>query len=120
MRELDQNFGVEKRKIALIIVTVKLEMPWMGGDDISSTKNRLSYAANGPRDHSSFKGKILATGGVTIDIILGKKASMTAISILSAMVWLSKAWMTLPDKTFTITVKTLATDLNFLRTKYSD
>lgn len=28
--------------------------------------------------------------------------------------------MTLPDKTFTITVKTLATDLNFLRTKYSD
>ena len=46
----------------------------MGGDDISSTKHRLSYAANGPRDHSSFKGKILATGGVTIDIILGKKS----------------------------------------------
>ena len=120
VRELDQNFGVEKRKIALIIVTVKLEMSWMGGDDISSTKHRLSYAANGPRDHSRFKGKILATGGVTIDIMLEKKASLTAIFILSAMTWLSKAWMTLPDKTFTITVKTLATDLNFLRTKYSD
>ena len=32
---------------------------------------------------------------------LEKKASMPALSILSAMMWLLKAWNTLPDKTFT-------------------
>ena len=86
-----------------------------------------------------------------IDIKLGKKA-MPAISIVCAMIWLSKAWLTLPDKIFTNcfrkcgvsveaassaiadddspfigleedekdVVKTLATNLNFLRTNYSD
>ena len=33
--------------------------------------------------------------------MLGKKASMPAILILSAMMWLSKTWMTLLEKTFT-------------------
>ena len=32
---------------------------------------------------------------------LEKNASMPAISILSAMMWLLKAWNTLPDKIFT-------------------
>ena len=92
--ELDRTFGVEKRKIALIIVTLKLEMFWIDWADISYAKHRLTYAANGPRDHSCFKGKILAIGGKTIGIKLGnKKASMTAISILSAMTWLSMAWI---------------------------
>ena len=77
---------------------------------------------------------------------------MPAISIVCAMIWLSKAWLTLPDKIFTNcfrkcrvsveaessaiadddnpfigleedekdVVKTLATNLNFLRTNYSD
>lgn len=47
------------------------------------------------------KGKISVICGKTIDIKLREKASIPAKSILSAMVWFSKAWMALPDKNFT-------------------
>ena len=54
--------------------------------------------------HSKVRLTGLAAGKKLVRRLISsfeKKASMPAISILSDMMWLSKAWNTLPDKTFT-------------------
>ena len=83
----------QKEENCLIIDWV-IWVDWMGWVDISSAKHHLSYAANGLRDHSCFKRKMLVIRGKAIDIKLRKKRFMPAVSILSVMMWLSKAWMT--------------------------
>ena len=62
----------QKEENCLIIDWV-IWVDWMGWVDISSAKHHLSYAANGLRDHSCFKRKMLVIRGKAIDTKLRKK-----------------------------------------------
>ena len=120
----------------------------MGLADISSAKHHLCYEAYRSKDHLCFKGIILITGSKTIDIKLEKKSFYASYihSVFHEVAWMTLSDKTFTNcvcncRAFTEAaasaiaddynpfagleededaVKTLATDLNFLRTNYND
>ena len=79
VREIDQKFDVAKRKTAIINDNCKAH-PHV--EHLEWVTQLWSYVANGPKDHSFFKDKILVIGAKAIDTELGKKVCMPAVSIL--------------------------------------
>ena len=73
----------------------------IGWVNLSTTQYHLCYANHGSRNNTFVKRKIWLICDKKINIRLRKESFYPAISISSAMVWLSKAWNTLPGKTFT-------------------
>ena len=105
VRELVRNFGSYKRKIALIIDNCKAHpyvehLEWVELIFLPPSTTSVTQ----PMDQGvkrSLKAKYRSLVVRRLISNLEKKASVPAISILSAMMRLSKAWNTLPDKTFT-------------------
>ena len=105
VRELDRKSGSDKRKIALIIDSCEAQsyvkhLEWV--ELIFLPSNTISVTE--PMDQGimhSLKAKYRSLVVRRSISSLENKASMPAISILSALMWLSKAWNTLSDKTST-------------------
>ena len=110
VQELDLKFGVEKRKIALVIDNCKSHphvkiLEWV--ELIFLPPNTTSVTQ--PMDQwiiCALKAKYRSLVVRRLISSFEKKAvsaisAMSAISILSAITWFSKAWVTLLDKTFT-------------------
>ena len=74
------------------------QTPGMGGVNLSTTQYHICYANHGSRNNTFIKAMYRSLVVRRLTSILEKKASIPVISILSAKMWLSKAWNTLPDK----------------------
>ena len=103
VREIDRKFGAEKRKIALIVDNYTAhphveKLVWVG--PIFLPPNTTSVTQSMDQGIiRSMKAKYRSLAVRKLISALEKRAAMSTISVLSALIMLRKVWNAIPDTT---------------------